>query len=139
MKGTIRSTPPVPLSTHHAYDNGLFTPMEDLSTLSETDFTAISHPFFPNVGARIKKTRFCNETVKWAFHCIVSNLSVDPSPSSAHTLGTLTFKLSIFSSIFLRADVTQSRTTLYFGPMAAQGALLQWVSSWNSVSAYYFF
>ena len=63
-KGTVRSTlpvGPVPLST---YNDGLFTPIEDLSTLSETEFTPISHPFFPNVGARIKKTKFCDGTVK---------------------------------------------------------------------------
>jgi len=60
-KGTVRSTPPVPLST---YNDRLFTPIEDLSTLSETEFTPISHPFFPNVGARIKKTKFCDGTVK---------------------------------------------------------------------------
>jgi len=135
-KDTVRSTPPVPLNTHHAYDDGLFTPMEDLSSLSQTDFTVISHPFFPNVGARIKKTRFCDQTVKCAFHCILSSLSVDPSTSSAHTLGTLTFKPDIFSSTFLRADATQTGTTSYFGPTEAQGALLQRVSSWNSVSAF---
>ncbi|GLB36810.1 putative peptidase S10 family protein [Lyophyllum shimeji] len=47
-----------------AYDEGLFTPLEDLSVLSETEFTQLSHPAFPDHGVRIKKTPFCDHTVK---------------------------------------------------------------------------
>lgn len=46
------------------YDSGLFTPLEDLHVLSETQFTTLKHPAFPRHGVRIKKTRFCDETVK---------------------------------------------------------------------------
>ncbi|KAJ7630217.1 serine carboxypeptidase [Roridomyces roridus] len=46
-----------------AYDDGLFTPMENLSALSETDFSVLGHPAFPNYNVRIKKSAFCDETV----------------------------------------------------------------------------
>ncbi|CCM00613.1 uncharacterized protein FIBRA_02649 [Fibroporia radiculosa] len=46
-----------------SYDAGLFTPLEDLSLLSKTDFTTLSHPLFPNYSVRIKKSDFCDETV----------------------------------------------------------------------------
>ncbi|KAL1732956.1 Alpha/Beta hydrolase protein [Schizophyllum commune] len=45
------------------YDAGLFTPFESLSALSEHEFTSLSHPFFPNHGVRVKKTKFCDGTV----------------------------------------------------------------------------
>ena len=51
-------------SAYHAYDEGLFTPLEDLSALSESVFTHMSHPIFPHYGVRIKKTKFCDGTVK---------------------------------------------------------------------------
>ncbi|KAJ7909462.1 Alpha/Beta hydrolase protein [Mycena leptocephala] len=47
-----------------AYDEGLFTPMEDMNALSETDFSVLSHPIFPNYNVRIKKSPFCDDTVK---------------------------------------------------------------------------
>lgn len=47
------------------YDAGLFTPLESLSYLSETTFTALRHPFFPNYNVRIKKSKFCDTTVKY--------------------------------------------------------------------------
>lgn len=45
------------------YDAGLFSPMEDLSLLS-TEFTTLEHPFFPNYNVRIKKSDFCDGTVR---------------------------------------------------------------------------
>ncbi|KII86255.1 hypothetical protein PLICRDRAFT_43837 [Plicaturopsis crispa FD-325 SS-3] len=47
-----------------SYDEGLFTPVGDLGALSETAFTTLGHPAFPNYGVRIKKSTFCDETVK---------------------------------------------------------------------------
>ncbi|KAJ7435486.1 Alpha/Beta hydrolase protein [Mycena galericulata] len=48
-----------------AFNSGVqdFTPVGTLSVLSETSFTALSHPEFPQYGVRIKKTSFCDETV----------------------------------------------------------------------------
>ncbi|TRM62404.1 Alpha/Beta hydrolase protein [Schizophyllum amplum] len=46
-----------------AYDAGLFTPLETLDALSEAEFTSLSHPFFPDYGVRVKKTKFCDGTV----------------------------------------------------------------------------
>ncbi|KAJ7649434.1 serine carboxypeptidase [Mycena polygramma] len=48
----------------NAYDEGMFTPMEDMNLLSETEFSILSHPVFPNYNVRIKKSTFCDETVK---------------------------------------------------------------------------
>ncbi|KAF9049221.1 serine carboxypeptidase [Hymenopellis radicata] len=46
-----------------AYDAGLFTPVEDLHSLSFSEFTALSHPTFPNYNVRIKKSDLCDGTV----------------------------------------------------------------------------
>lgn len=40
------------------YDDGLFTPIEDLSVLSFDSFTTLSHPSFPEYSVRIKRTVF---------------------------------------------------------------------------------
>ncbi|KAJ7479723.1 Alpha/Beta hydrolase protein [Mycena latifolia] len=40
-----------------------FAPAGTLQMLSETSFTALSHPEFPQYGVRIKKSGFCDETV----------------------------------------------------------------------------
>ena len=47
-----------------SYDDGLFTPVEHLSALSVDSFTTFGHPYFPNHNVRIKKTDFCDGTVK---------------------------------------------------------------------------
>lgn len=41
-----------------------FAPVGTLDVLSETSFTALTHPEFPNYGVRIKKSNFCDEGVK---------------------------------------------------------------------------
>ena len=48
-----------------SYDEGLFTPLESLELLSESQFTTLGHPMFPYHSVRIKKTRFCDETVRY--------------------------------------------------------------------------
>ncbi|TFK38771.1 serine carboxypeptidase [Crucibulum laeve] len=58
------SRKPVSYANYAPYDEGLFNPIEDLSILSETEFTSLTHPVFPNYNVRIKKTSFCDETVK---------------------------------------------------------------------------
>ena len=64
----LNKAPTAPLTflpnAYHVYDEGLFTPFEDLSALSESDFTHMSHPIFPRYAVRIKKTKFCDGTVK---------------------------------------------------------------------------
>ncbi|KIM81856.1 hypothetical protein PILCRDRAFT_821215 [Piloderma croceum F 1598] len=46
------------------YNAGLFTPLKDFSSLSETEFTTFGHPAFPRHNIRIKKTPsgFCDDT-----------------------------------------------------------------------------
>jgi hypothetical protein len=46
------------------YDDGLFTPFEDLHALSTSQFTTLGHPLFPNYNVRIKESDFCDGTVK---------------------------------------------------------------------------
>jgi hypothetical protein len=50
------------------YDGGLFTPVEDLSFISDTGFTTFGHPAFPRHSVRIKKTPsgFCDDTIRFA-------------------------------------------------------------------------
>lgn len=47
-----------------SYDAGLFTPFDDLSLLSSSEFTTLGHPAFPKYEVRIKKSDFCDGTVK---------------------------------------------------------------------------
>ncbi|PPQ70716.1 hypothetical protein CVT24_000832 [Panaeolus cyanescens] len=47
------------------YDDGLLNPLEDLSLLSQSDFTTLQHPQFPRYSVRIKKSStFCDPTVQ---------------------------------------------------------------------------
>ncbi|OCH92451.1 serine carboxypeptidase [Obba rivulosa] len=47
----------------NAYDDRTFTPLEDLSVLSSTEYTVLEHPLFPHHSVRIKKSDFCDGTV----------------------------------------------------------------------------
>ncbi|KAI0367259.1 serine carboxypeptidase [Pilatotrama ljubarskyi] len=42
------------------YDEGMFTPLGDLSALSSTDFTRLEHPAFPRYAVRVKQSTFCD-------------------------------------------------------------------------------
>ncbi|KAF8880906.1 serine carboxypeptidase [Gymnopilus junonius] len=48
---------------HSNYADGLFTPVESLSSLSTSEFTSLGHPFFPHYSVRVKKSDFCDGTV----------------------------------------------------------------------------
>lgn len=57
-----------------AYDKGLFTPLESLKVISsETVYTALGHPAFPEYSVRIKKSNFCDDSVG----CVTCSLSHD--------------------------------------------------------------
>ncbi|KAG5734170.1 Carboxypeptidase Y [Termitomyces sp. T112] len=45
------------------YDDGLFTPFEDLSSLPQNEYTLLTHPAFPAHSVRIKRTNFCDRGV----------------------------------------------------------------------------
>ena len=51
-------------SGFESYDAGLFSPMEDLSLLSTSEFTTLGHPLFPNYNVRIKKSDFCESSAR---------------------------------------------------------------------------
>ena len=57
------------------YDAGLFSPVENLGSLSTKEFTSLSHPVFPKYVVRIKKASgFCDDTVKYVpVHDVPSN------------------------------------------------------------------
>lgn len=40
-----------------------------LSSIASGDYTALSHPRFPNHQVRVKKTQFCDPTVKYVGVC----------------------------------------------------------------------
>ncbi|KAI1792225.1 serine carboxypeptidase [Ganoderma leucocontextum] len=46
------------------YDDGLFTPLGDLSALSSTEFTTLSHPVFSRHKVRVKQSHFCDGSVR---------------------------------------------------------------------------
>jgi hypothetical protein len=47
------------------YDEGMFTPVEDLHALSQNTYTTLAHPAFPKHSVRIKKSsHFCDGNVK---------------------------------------------------------------------------
>lgn len=47
-----------------SYDAGLFAPLEDLGLLSTSEFMTLGHPAFPDYNVRIKKSDFCDGTVR---------------------------------------------------------------------------
>ncbi|KAK7690229.1 hypothetical protein QCA50_006882 [Cerrena zonata] len=55
---------PIASNAFETYDNGLFSPLEDLNLLSTDSFTTLTHPVFPKHSVRIKKSSdFCDGTV----------------------------------------------------------------------------
>lgn len=46
------------------HDTALFMPFEDLTLLSSNEFTTLKHYVFPKHSVRIKKSDFCDGTVK---------------------------------------------------------------------------
>lgn len=96
---------------HELYNHDLFSPVEDLSNLSENGFTTLAHPAFPRYNVRMKKTSFCDETVKYASSFAQLGSNNRHSYISVHIQVTLILKLVICSSISLRAGTTPTRTT----------------------------
>ena len=46
-------------------DDGLLTPFGDLSLLSTSQYTTLGHPLFPDYNVRIKKSDFCDRSVRY--------------------------------------------------------------------------
>ena len=113
------------LNSDGVFYDARFTPFEDFSSLSETEFTTFGHPAFPKHNIRIKKTPsdFCDDTAKFVVFAFVEltkqsvlneNLAF---PLEAVTRDTLTLELDTFSFIFSRAGVIPTRTMSFSGPM----------------------
>ena len=67
------------------YDDGLFTPAEDLSALSTDSFTTLGHPFFPNYSVRIKQTTFDCDTKSTSVHLSACHFLRSILSTSAYT------------------------------------------------------
>lgn len=52
-----------PLSLSN-YDDEHFSPMGDLGVLSTSEFASLAHPLFPDYNVRIKRSNFCDGTVR---------------------------------------------------------------------------
>lgn len=107
----------LPLTPGYDYD-AILKPVSTLSALSSESFTVLTHPAFPRHSARIKKTDFCDHTVKYVQfilivgqepRCLILTSLWVPS-DEAHTQATLTSRRNISSFGFLRAEGIQIRT-----------------------------
>ncbi|KZT67101.1 serine carboxypeptidase [Daedalea quercina L-15889] len=61
----VPSSDPLPAlaDATNAHDAALFTPFEDLESLSDAEFTTLRHFAFPKHSVRIKKSHFCDGSV----------------------------------------------------------------------------
>ncbi|PSR78200.1 hypothetical protein PHLCEN_2v7532 [Hermanssonia centrifuga] len=64
VRGNVQKSFPSGGSAFEPYDADLFWPLEDLGLLSSTEFTTLNHPTFAKHGVRIKKSDFCDGTVR---------------------------------------------------------------------------
>ena len=55
------------LSDNLGYINSPMSTINHLSSIGVSEYTALTHPRFPNHRVRIKKSNFCDPTVKLAF------------------------------------------------------------------------
>lgn len=108
---------PYTQSTYAApYDDGIFTPLGDLSALSTDSFTTLRHPLFTSYSVRIKQTVFDCDNKSTSVHLCMpfSGLTCCLVPTQV----TSTIKGDISSSTSLRAATTLPRTMSFSGQMA---------------------
>lgn len=96
----------------NVYNDGFFIPVEDLTLLSENDYTTLSHPEFPRYSVRMKKsTDFCDTTVKYVVFATTPIINLDSDFSFlVHTQATSILRPDIYSFTFSRVEMTQIRT-----------------------------
>ena len=111
------------------YDAGLFTPVEDLGVLSVTEFTTLAHPAFPKYNVRIKKSDFCDGTVRyvvWFLQCVslhamlriqIANGGRVRDFYSGLSQDTSTSRRGTCSSTSSRAGATPTKILSYSGRM----------------------
>lgn len=86
-----------------------------LSNIESHDFTTLSHPRFPNHQVRLKKSHFCDPTVK----CVIpvplyyEVMIITITTASSPVISMSTLELSIYSSTFLKVDVTLPKVCTY--------------------------
>lgn len=70
VNALLSTPPPMPFLNHvqEPYNAGLSKSSQlplSLSSLNQNEYTVLSHhPLYPNYSVRVKKSRFCDETVK---------------------------------------------------------------------------
>ena len=63
------------LSDNLGFNNAPKSTINLLSSIGDSEYTALTHPRFPNHRVRIKKSNFCDPTVKLAFvYCPIPTL-----------------------------------------------------------------
>jgi hypothetical protein len=102
-------------------DVHLFTPFGSLDALSETTFTTLRHPLFPDYAVRIKKSKFCNENETWVllWHSVYSRFIIECR--QVHTQGISILELGIYSIISSRAGAIQAKMTSCYGRVEVSG------------------
>ena len=116
-----------------------------LSELGSTDeFTALVHPKFPNHQVRVKKTKFCDLTVKFVSHFLNKNpRHLTNGTTKVHTRGTLMSipARNICSSISSRADVIQPKVNALILPFCSRSLtccpvddVMMWINGGGTVS-----
>jgi hypothetical protein len=122
-----------------------------LYSLEEDEYTVLAHhPLYPKYEVRVKKSRFCDETVKLRFFCFLLPCTMKlmlfffscfffvfvflGGMCVVGLRGTSISAPDTCFSTFSKAETTLIKTMLYFGPMAGPDVLLLSDSSSNSVS-----
>lgn len=93
-------------SDNLGFNNAPKSTINHLSSLGDSEYTALAHPRFPNHRVRIKKSNFCDPTVKLAFvYChpyLAITLTISLLAASIQVTLMLMQVLSICFSISLR-------------------------------------
>ena len=69
------------LSDNLGYINSPMSTINHLSSIGVSEYTALTHPRFPNHRVRIKKSNFCDPTVKLVFVYCQPYLAITPTIS----------------------------------------------------------
>ena len=105
-------------SDNFGFNDAPKSTINQLSSIGDSEFTALTHPQFPNHRVRIKKSNFCDPTVKLAlvYHRPSPTIALMVPLLAAFTRDTLTLMqvLSICFSISSRVVGIQRKVCSLF-------------------------